>query len=261
VRNPAGTLTTYYHDQAGLLIALLRDATWYYVASDQLGTPRVVTDATGITVKVMEYDSFGVKTADSNPGFDLSIGYAGGLADPATGMVRFGFRDYEAAAGRWSAKDPILFSGGQGNLYVYVSNNPANLIDPSGLFCIGGSAYALAGAGFKACIDEDGVSACAEVGFGVGGGTDVDLFGKIDRNSSTVGAAAKVTAAGISVGLEGKLDDCGNLTGGPTCSLLGVSCGGKLAFGDAPFIEILAEGAKVKAEAKIFAEACRNAKF
>ncbi|MCI0618876.1 hypothetical protein L0244_38370, partial [bacterium] len=33
----------------------------------------------------------------------------------------------------WTAKDPILFVGGQVNIYIYVANNPVNLFDPSGL--------------------------------------------------------------------------------------------------------------------------------
>jgi len=40
-------------------------------------------------------------------------------ARAATGLVRFGFRDYEPGAGRWAAKDPIFFGGKQANLYVY----------------------------------------------------------------------------------------------------------------------------------------------
>ena len=42
-------------------------------------------------------------------------------------------RDYDPEVGRWTAKDPILFDGGQANLYVYVGNDPVNFIDPSGL--------------------------------------------------------------------------------------------------------------------------------
>lgn len=36
---------------------------------------------------------------------------------------------------------PALFGGGQGNLYVYVANNPVNLRDPLGLFCVRVTAY------------------------------------------------------------------------------------------------------------------------
>lgn len=35
--------------------------------------------------------------------------------------------------GRWTSKDPILFAGGQSNLYVYVWNDPLSGVDPAGL--------------------------------------------------------------------------------------------------------------------------------
>jgi hypothetical protein len=47
--------------------------------------------------------------------------------------VRFGARDYDAETGRWTAKDPILFAGGDTNLYGYVLNDPISYIDPRGL--------------------------------------------------------------------------------------------------------------------------------
>jgi hypothetical protein len=47
--------------------------------------------------------------------------------------VRFGCRDYDPDVGRWTAKDPIGFSGGDTDLYGYVLNDPINLVDPLGL--------------------------------------------------------------------------------------------------------------------------------
>ncbi|MES1176703.1 MAG: RHS repeat-associated core domain-containing protein, partial [Myxococcales bacterium] len=47
--------------------------------------------------------------------------------------VTFGARDYDPSIGRWVNKDPILFGGGQTNLYVYVGNDPVNRKDPTGL--------------------------------------------------------------------------------------------------------------------------------
>lgn len=44
-----------------------------------------------------------------------------------------GARDYNPETGRWLERDPILFNGGQTNLYEYVGNDPVNNIDPSGL--------------------------------------------------------------------------------------------------------------------------------
>lgn len=63
----------------------------------------------------------------------MPFGFAGGLHDKNTGLVRFGFRDYDPDVGRWTAKDPILFAGGDTDLYGYVLNDPVNLIDPEGL--------------------------------------------------------------------------------------------------------------------------------
>jgi len=69
---------------------------------------------------------------DTNPGFQ-PFGFAGGLYDQDTGLTRFGFRDYDAETGRWTAKDPILFGGGDSNLWGYNANDPVNWIDPTGL--------------------------------------------------------------------------------------------------------------------------------
>jgi hypothetical protein len=49
-------------------------------------------------------------------------------------LIRFGARDYDPALGRFTAKDPIDFAGGDLNLYGYVGNNPVNKIDPLGLY-------------------------------------------------------------------------------------------------------------------------------
>jgi RHS repeat-associated protein len=64
----------------------------------------------------MDYDEFGNVINDTNPGFQ-PFGFAGGLYDQDTKLVRFGARDYDASVGRWTAKDPISFNGGDTNLY------------------------------------------------------------------------------------------------------------------------------------------------
>jgi RHS repeat-associated protein len=92
----------------------------------------VVDVATGVIAQRIDYDEFGKVVSDSAPGFQ-PLAYAGGLYDPDTGLVHFGARDYDAAIGRWTARDPILFDGGQTNLYVYVGNDPINATDPDGL--------------------------------------------------------------------------------------------------------------------------------
>jgi RHS repeat-associated protein len=71
----------------------------------------VIDAASGAIVQRMGHDEWGNVTEDTNPGFQ-PFGFAGGLNDIDTGLVRFGARDYDPATGRWMAKDPIGFEGG-----------------------------------------------------------------------------------------------------------------------------------------------------
>jgi len=131
-RDPAGVLSRYFYDDSDHLFAFERLGAVYYVACDPVGTPRVVVDAAGAIVKRIERDSFGELLSEDNPALELLVGFAGGLVDPDTGLVRFGLRDYEPASGRWTAHDPLFFEGSPLNLYAYVRNDPVNARDPDG---------------------------------------------------------------------------------------------------------------------------------
>jgi RHS repeat-associated protein len=104
----------------------------YQIISNHLGSPTVVINSsTGVIAQQITYDEFGRVLSDTSPGFQ-PFGFAGGLYDTETGLTRFGARDYDASIGRWTNKDPILFAGGDTNLYGYVANDPVNWIDPRG---------------------------------------------------------------------------------------------------------------------------------
>ena len=112
---------------------MVKSGVTYRIISNHLGSPKlVVNTATGDVVQRIDYDEFGRVTLDTNPGFQ-PFGFAGGLYDPDTGLVRFGARDYDAEIGRWTSKDPIRFAGKQANLYGYSFNDPVNWIDVNGL--------------------------------------------------------------------------------------------------------------------------------
>jgi RHS repeat-associated protein len=132
---------------------LIKGDTTYRVISNHLGSVRLVVNATnGVVAQRMDYDEFGNAVIDSNPGFQ-PFGFAGGIYDSETKLVRFGARDYDAETGRWTAKDPIRFEGGQANIYIYVGNDPVNAIDPSGL----GEIYNLSGVPLWVVAGESGI--------------------------------------------------------------------------------------------------------
>ena len=121
-----------YADKINVPAYMVKDGTTYRIISDHLGSPRLVVDtATGNIAHRMDYDAYGEVIEDTNPGFQ-PFGYAGGIYDPHTGLVRFGARDYSAEIGRWTAKDPIGLAGGDVNFYGYVWNDPKNYLDPTG---------------------------------------------------------------------------------------------------------------------------------
>jgi len=112
---------------------LVRAGQTYRLCCDQVGTVFAILDAAGRVVKRIEYDAFGNVLSDSNPGLGLPLGFAGGLADADTGLIRFGARDYDPDTGRFTAQDPLGAAGGDKDLYRYCLADPVNLVDPSGM--------------------------------------------------------------------------------------------------------------------------------
>jgi RHS repeat-associated protein len=128
-------LMRFEYTDARMPVAMTKAGVRHYLAYDQTGTLKAVADASGNVVKRIEYDTFGnILSEQSTLPFEVPFGFAGGLYDKDTGLVRFGYRDYDPETGRWTAKDPILFAGGDTDLYGYCLNDPVNFADPWGLF-------------------------------------------------------------------------------------------------------------------------------
>jgi RHS repeat-associated protein len=138
-----GTGESYEYNQNHML-----EGAYLWSAYPQRTTNKVIVDERGspirmvqvsltsgfnqTVVKEQEFDEFGNVISDTNPNA-LHIGFAGCLYDKDTKLCHFGAREYDPETGRWTSKDPILFGGGDTNLYGYVMSDPVNLIDPSGL--------------------------------------------------------------------------------------------------------------------------------
>jgi RHS repeat-associated protein len=162
----SGNVTTrfVYGTRLNVPEYMVRGGVTYRILTDHRGSPRFVVDAaSGAIAQEMDYDPFGRVVVDTAPGFQ-PFGFAGGLYDPLTGLVRFGARDYDAAAGRWTARDPLGFSSGDSNLYAYVNNDPVNFVDPSGL-----------------CGESDWLKTAADLTAGFGDEL-TSLFGLFDKS-------------------------------------------------------------------------------
>jgi RHS repeat-associated protein len=181
----------------------------FRILTDHLGSARlVVNTSSGAVVQRMDYGEWGQVLADSAPGFQ-PFGFAGGLYDRDTGLVRFGARDYDPGIGRWVNRDPILLAGGL-SLYVYVENDPLNFEDPTGRFVgaiVGGVVRAVSG--YAAAISEGGSQSAAIVAAVAGGavGAYVGLW------TMGVGASTIAGAVGGFIGNVAAQAELG--TGGP----------------------------------------------
>ncbi len=196
------------------------------ILTDHLGSPRVVLDtSTGAVAQRMDYDAWGQVLADSSPGFQ-PFGFAGGLWDRDTGLVRFGARDYDPSVGRWTNKDPIRFQGGTTNLYLYANGDPVNFIDPSGKIAplIGAAIGFGVGftSGYAAAIAEGGSQSQAVVAAVASGALGAFV------GSFTMGAGVSAVVGAFG-GFVGNFAAQAELGTGDVGSLVGATAGG--AFG------------------------------
>jgi RHS repeat-associated protein len=214
---PDGTLDTLSYTDTGYLYSILRGAIRYYVSTDQVGSPRVVTDASGAVVKKVDYSAFGEVLSDSAPAFELPIGYANGIADPAAGIVHMGLRPYDPASGRFMARDPLGLGGGQANLFAYAGNEPIQHSDPLGMASLATGLCDGWCVGLKFAVTEKGLSTCVELGAGKGDEFEYSPDGGLDENKVYAKTSASLSAAGI-LGIEGSLESAvrDNCRGKPT---------------------------------------------
>lgn len=199
------------------------DGVTYAEIPDVTGGPGLVIDtATGAVADRTVRTALGVTRSQTHPGFQ-ALGFAAGLADPHTSLVRFGARDYNTATGRWTAPDPLLVGGGSANLYDYVGGDPVNRSDHSGLFCdyssigvtvsggvggaYGSSAFGVATAGGQVGVFGTGSAGVGLPGLGVG--ITFNCSDNIDPNNSPdlgdfagPGRSAEVSWGGGTVGVD-----------------------------------------------------------
>jgi RHS repeat-associated protein len=162
VKKSGGSDTFFAYDEAGHLIgeydgtgAAIQETLWlgdtpvavikpktggfdvFYIWSDNLGTPRQITDTSNVSRwEWANGDPFGNNAPNENPAsagvFSYNLRFPGQYFDVETGKHYNYFRDYDPAIGRYIESDPIGLFGGV-NTYAYVGNWPLAATDPLGL--------------------------------------------------------------------------------------------------------------------------------
>jgi RHS repeat-associated protein len=140
-----GTETNYIYLN-GRPLAMLTGTTFTWLHDDNLGTPRVATNASQTVVWRASYLPFGETVATSGT-VTQNLRFPGQYYDAESGFNHNGFRDYVPSLGRYLEADPIGIYDNLGwlnagmNPYNYVGADPMRSIDPWGLHDFGGDCY------------------------------------------------------------------------------------------------------------------------
>lgn len=113
----------------------------HYQLHNHIGSVALELDENGAVITYEEYFPFGGTAFIAGRSLrEINIKdyrYSGKERDDITGLYYFGYRYYAHWIGGWLSPDPIGPEDDV-NLYLYVFNNPVNLIDPNGLQATGG---------------------------------------------------------------------------------------------------------------------------
>jgi RHS repeat-associated protein len=138
----------YVYGGKGLLATVEPGTGTRYTTADHLGSPRVVTNASGGVVSRHDYMPFGeelgsgVGARTTAMGFVVNAGmrqkFTSKERDIETGLDYFEARYFASTQGRFTTVDPLAGSGRaptpqSWNRYAYVLNNPLTLVDPDGM--------------------------------------------------------------------------------------------------------------------------------
>ncbi|MEA3468833.1 MAG: RHS repeat-associated core domain-containing protein, partial [Thermodesulfobacteriota bacterium] len=196
----------------------------YYFISDHLGTGQLLVDQEQQVVWQAAYLPFGQVDVDVDR-VSNNFRFPGQSFDGETGLHYNWHRFYDPATGRYISGDPIGLAGGI-NLYVYVSGNPVNAIDPRGLTASDGSE--LGDGGSSPLIPGINVDGTIGVGGYYGGGAEGSVTRTICCENGVQYRVTYVTVcggAGLSAGGGAARSVVGNISPSASTGAISSSTG------------------------------------
>ena len=188
-------------------VAVLKQSNVYYIHTDQLNTPRVISDSTDKVVWRWDSDPFGTTAANEDPDMDgvkftYNLRFPGQYYDGETGLHYNYYRDYDPGTGRYIESDPIGLVGGL-NTYVYVGGDPLHYTDPKGqeaLLALGGGIVGAVWGGVNGWLSGDrGATFWVDVAAGAGTGALAGLTNGVSLLETAEGFGIRALAgSGIS---------------------------------------------------------------
>lgn len=129
----AGAIRVPFCAAAIMLLAVpLHAGTVTYVYADAQGTPLMEADASGHTVKTIDYRPYGSQVMGAPA---QGVGYTGHVEDIDTSLVYMQARYYDASIGRFLSVDAKAVEAGSVfafNRFAYARNNALSYVDPDG---------------------------------------------------------------------------------------------------------------------------------
>jgi RHS repeat-associated protein len=136
--NLLGQLVRDYIYFGGQLVAEYRAGAFYYYASDQINSTRIVTDSDGTVVYSAVHEPYGGIQKTWTSTYDPSLKFSGKERDEESELDYFGARYYDRAQYRFMSVDPVIPAGKavanpqRWNLYAYCLGNPVSYVDTTG---------------------------------------------------------------------------------------------------------------------------------
>jgi RHS repeat-associated protein len=162
-KNSSGVTTTRYVPAVARIVGT--DVRYYL--EDRLGSLVALVDSTQTVTDTFRYDAWGnllAQQGSTSTPYQW-VGNDGYYLNANVGFYLLGLRFYSQTLERFITRDPRVVGLSDPNLYRYVSNNAANLIDPKGLqaegvIAIGSAGVSATAAGAAAAVVIAALAAC-----------------------------------------------------------------------------------------------------